>query len=99
MKLRYTRPALADLDEVLGYIVARSPQGASRVQARIKTVIDLLLMHPRIGTPTEDPRIRRMTTTPYPYLVFYEATDTEVIVHAIRHGARDPSEPIVGDDK
>ena len=40
-----------------------------------------------------------MTTTPYPYLVFYEATDTEVIVHAIRHGARDPSEPIVGDDK
>jgi len=24
-------------------------------------------------------------------LVFYEATDTEVIIHAIRHGARDPA--------
>jgi toxin ParE1/3/4 len=29
-----------------------------------------------------------MTTTPYPYLIFYEATDDEIIVHAVRHGAR-----------
>jgi plasmid stabilization system protein ParE len=27
---------------------------------------------------------------PYPYLVFYEVTDEEIIVHAVRHGARDP---------
>jgi plasmid stabilization system protein ParE len=26
MRLRYTRPALADLDAVLDYIAARSPQ-------------------------------------------------------------------------
>jgi plasmid stabilization system protein ParE len=24
------------------------------------------------------------------YLVFYEVTDTEIIIHAVRHGARDP---------
>src|SRR5271166_3433231 len=35
--------------------------------------------------------IRRMTTTPYPYLVFYEITETEIIIHAVRHAARDPS--------
>jgi hypothetical protein len=29
-----------------------------------------------------------MTTTPYPYLIFYEATDAEIIIHAVRHGAR-----------
>jgi toxin ParE1/3/4 len=40
---------------------------------------------------TSDPAIRRVTTTPYPYLIFYEATETEIIIHAIRHGARDPS--------
>jgi toxin ParE1/3/4 len=40
---------------------------------------------------TDDPAIRRLTTTPYPYLIFYEVTETEIIVHAIRHGARDPS--------
>lgn len=91
MRLRYTSPALADLDEVLEGIVAHSPLGARRVQARIQTILDLLLLHPFIGTRTNDPAIRRMTTTPYPYLVFYEVTDTEIIIHAIRHGAHDPS--------
>jgi toxin ParE1/3/4 len=90
VRLRYTRPALADLDEVLEYIATHSPRGARRVQARIQTVIDLLLLHPHIGTRTNDPTIRRMTTSPYPYLVIYEATDTEIIIHAVRHGARDP---------
>jgi toxin ParE1/3/4 len=32
-----------------------------------------------------------MTTTPYPYLVFYEITETEIIIHAVHHAARDPS--------
>jgi toxin ParE1/3/4 len=48
------------------------------------------LVHPYIGVRTEDSTIRRLTTTPYPYLVFYEVTDTEIIIHAVRHGARDP---------
>lgn len=91
LNLRYTRPALADLDSVLDYIVAHPLQGARRVQARIQAVIDLLPLHPGIGTRTDDPAIRRMTALPYPYLIFYEATETEVIIHAIRHSARDPS--------
>jgi toxin ParE1/3/4 len=32
-----------------------------------------------------------MTATPYPYLVFYEITKTEIIIHAVRHAGRDPS--------
>jgi toxin ParE1/3/4 len=91
VKLRYTLPALADLSSVLDYIAAHSPQGARRVQARLKAIIDLLLLHPAIGARTEDPAIRRMPTRPYPYVIFYEATETEIIIHAIRHSARDPS--------
>jgi toxin ParE1/3/4 len=91
VRLRYTLPALADLRVILDYIAAHSPQGARRVQARIQTLIDFLLQHPNIGTRTSDPAIRRMTTTPYPYLVFYELTETEIIIHAVRHAARDPS--------
>jgi toxin ParE1/3/4 len=90
-RLRYTLPALADLESVLDYIAARSPQGARRVQTRIRTVIDLLTQHPFIGTRTNDPAIRRMTASPYPYLIFYETTDAELIVHAVRHATRDPS--------
>ncbi len=91
VKLRYTLPALADLSAILDYIAADSPQGARRVQARIQTLTDLLFLHPHIGRRTNDPVIRRMTTTPYPYLIFYEATDTEIIIHAVRHAARHPS--------
>jgi toxin ParE1/3/4 len=35
VKVRYTLPALADLDKILDYLALRSPQGAARVQARI----------------------------------------------------------------
>lgn len=91
MKLRYTLPALADLNSILDYISAHSPQGAKRVQRRIQRVIDLLLVHPDIGVRTDDPAIRRLSSPPYPYLIFYEITETEIVIHAIRHAARDLS--------
>jgi toxin ParE1/3/4 len=92
MRLRYTLPALADLASILDYVADRSPQGAARVHTRIRAVTDLLLRYPQAGAVTDDPTIRRTTTTPYPYLIFYEATDAEIIIHAVRHGARDPSD-------
>lgn len=91
MRVRYTLPALADLDTILDYIAERSPQGARNVHARIHAVLELLQTYPYIGTPTRDLSIRRMTTTPYPYLIFYEVAGEDLIVHAVRHGARDPS--------
>jgi len=92
MRLRYTLPALADLASILDYVIDRSPQGAARIHARIRAVTDLLLKYPLAGAVTDDPTIRRMPTTPYPYLIFYEATEAEIIIHAVRHGARDPSD-------
>jgi len=91
LTLRYTLPALADLVQVLDYIAAQSPQSARRVQARIQAIIELLASHPFIGRRTNDPAIRRLPATPYPYLIFYEATETEIVIHAIRHAARSPS--------
>jgi len=91
LRLRYTLPALADLDTILNYIAARSPRGARQVQARIKAVTDLLSQYPNIGRRTNDPTIRRMTVPPYPYLIFYEPTANEIIIHAVRHAARDPT--------
>jgi plasmid stabilization system protein ParE len=90
MRLRYTLPALADLASVLDFIADRSPQGAARVHARIRAITELLLQHPLAGARTDDSSIRRMPTTPYPYVVFYEVVNDEIIIHAVRHGARDP---------
>jgi plasmid stabilization system protein ParE len=91
VKLRYTLPALADLEKILGYIESHSPQGAARVKSRIQTMINLLLQQPLIGTRTDDPAIRRMMISPYPYLVFYEAAGKELIIHAVRHASRKPA--------
>ncbi len=91
MRLRYTRPALADLNPVLDYISAHCPQGAYRVHKRIGAVIELLLRYPSIGMGTDVPMIRRITTTPYPYLIFYEVSSDEIVIHAVRHAARSPS--------
>jgi plasmid stabilization system protein ParE len=63
VQLRYTLPALADLNSILDYIAAHSPQGARRVRMRIQVMIDLLLMHPNIGTRTDDPVIRRSSSS------------------------------------
>lgn len=92
MRLRYTRLALADLDAILDYIEERSPHGAARVWARIQAITDLLLKYPQIGAATSDPAVRRIATTPHPYLIFYEITEGEIVIHAVRHGARNPSD-------
>jgi toxin ParE1/3/4 len=93
LKLRYTLPALADLGAILDYIAAHSPQGAKHVQSRVRTIINILPLHPFVGTRTDSPGIRRLTITPYPYFVFYEVSGDEVIVHAVRHAAREPLGP------
>ncbi len=91
MKLRYTPTAAAELARVLDDIAEHSPQGARRVQSRIQKTISLLLDHPYSGHPTSNQTLRRIVVRPYPYLLFYRATDDEVVIIGVRHGARDPS--------
>ena len=93
MKVRYTLSAAGELAELLDYIAEHSPQGARKVQARIAQIITLLAEHPYAGPLTDDPGLRYITTTPYPYLIFYEVAEAEdeIVIIALRHGARDPS--------
>jgi addiction module RelE/StbE family toxin len=88
LKLRYTRRALREFDFILDYIAEQSPQGAQSVYARVQSIVDILRIYPLIGARTDGPAIRRLTTTPYPYLVFYEVAEDEVVIHSIRHAAR-----------
>lgn len=93
MKVRHTPTAFAELQSIVAYIYARSPQGARNVHARIRRSIDFLVDFPRIGTPTDDPAIRRTLALPYPYVIFYEPTTDEIVIHSIRHARRRPQPP------
>ncbi len=91
MKIRFTRNALADLDQILDYIDLRSEKGAAKAKRRILEVIAPLKRFPRIGTPTDITGIRMLVATPYPYLNFCECDDasTEIVIHHIRHRRRE----------
>jgi plasmid stabilization system protein ParE len=65
VRIRYTRQALANLDGLLDDIASESPQGAKRVQARLKAVIELLPGHPNIGQLTNRPCMRRLVASPF----------------------------------
>jgi len=91
VKLRYTLRGATELDEVLADLARKSPHGAQNVQMRIREIINLLLRHPYAGQLTGKGRLRRLGAYPYPYLIFYRATDDEVVIHAVRHTARNPS--------
>jgi toxin ParE1/3/4 len=90
VKLRFTHSAARDLDRIRVYVAQQTPHGARRVRERIQAVIALILEHPRAGHPTSRPGMRRIVVSPYPYLIFYRVSKDEIVIHAVRHSARDP---------
>jgi toxin ParE1/3/4 len=91
LTVRYTLEAAAELELVLDTIAAQSPRGARRVHERILATIFLLSEQPHSGSRTSDPRMRRIVARPYPYLIFYQVKEAELIILAVRHGARNPA--------
>lgn len=90
MSVRYTRRALRQLDEILDYIEARSPQGADNVKRRLQAVVQLLAEHPNVGRATSRASIRRIVVRPYPYVIFYRPDSAGIVIHGVRHAARRP---------
>ncbi|MBK3665956.1 type II toxin-antitoxin system RelE/ParE family toxin [Bradyrhizobium diazoefficiens] len=90
VKVRYTKRALAQVDEVLTYIDERSPQGAEHVRDRIVALIALLQDHPYAGRQTTRAHVRRLPVNPHPYLIDYRVTTTEIVIMRFRHAARRP---------
>jgi toxin ParE1/3/4 len=88
VKVRYTRRAFRQMNTVLDYIVKRSPRGADNVKIRLQAAIELLADHPQSGRVTNAAGLRRIVANPYPYVIFYQPTATEIVIHSVRHAAR-----------
>jgi len=93
VKLVFTNRAARQIDEALHYLAELSPQGASRVEARLQSVTKLLLLHPFAGRATSRAGVRRFVLSPYPYLLDYRVRDDTIIVMRFRHGARATIDP------
>ncbi len=90
MKLRSSKRALHQIDEVLGYLAEQSPQGASNVAARLATMLDMLRLYPHVGARTRISGVRRLILVPYPYAIDYIVGTDEIVILRFRHTARRP---------
>ncbi len=90
MRIRFSKRALDQIDDALGYVRERSPQGAAAIERRITELTTLILQYPRSGSRTRIPGVRRILLTPYPYLIDYFVGDDEIVVQRFRHAARHP---------
>ncbi len=86
MKLRFERGALADLDEIFSYIARDNREAAARLVARIEQVTARIAETPYMGEATRKSRFRRFPVGNY--LIVYEVGEDEVVIHYVRHGAR-----------
>ncbi len=88
MKLRWTVPALRDLEEIGDFIARDNPAAADRVVTRILDQAEGLTIHPHVGRPGRVPGTRELVIADTPYLVPYRVRGDDVQILAVLHGAR-----------
>jgi len=63
VRLRYQKRALQQIDKALGYIAARSPAGAAKIEARLTAIVTLIQLQSFAGRKTGIPGVRRIVLT------------------------------------
>jgi len=80
MKVRLDSRAVRDLEHIRAYLVERSPAGAEQVRQHIAATIERLGDFPLLGRATDEPGVRVLPLTRYPYLIFYAVLADTVAV-------------------
>lgn len=88
MKIRLTKRSAQQIETILEFIRDSSPTGASNVAARLDAVLTLLKEQLGAGRQTDIPTVRRLAITPYPYVLFYRLTESEVVILRVLHTSR-----------
>ena len=89
MKVRWSRPALAEFGAILSDLADKNPTAAERFEFRVRQIVQRVERFPEgFQEVAERPGIRRVPLVRYPYLIFYTSSGGEVIVLRIVHGAR-----------
>lgn len=88
MRIRYTRQALADLDEARAYIAQERPATAQAIGQRIREAVTGLASFPDRGRPGRVSGTRELVIPGTSFIVAYRVGGGNVDVLAILHGAR-----------
>jgi len=88
MRVRFTRPAQADLDGIYAYISRDNPHAASRLVAQLIGRAEALGDTPYEGCATDEPNALVLTIPRLRYFIFYTMAGDEVHITHIRHTSR-----------
>ena len=88
MKVRFTRSAQRDLNQIYAFISQDSPTIASRFVARIIERARTLADHPFEGIQTDEPDTRVLVAPRLRYFIFYTIASDEIHITHIRHMSR-----------
>jgi toxin ParE1/3/4 len=88
LTIRWTRQAIADVDNVYVFIAARDPRAARGIVDRIDRAITNLTLHPRIGRSGRVAGSRELVVAGTPYIVAYRLRGRTVELLGVIHGAR-----------
>lgn len=89
MRVRFSRPALAELNDIFADLAAKSPGAAEHFELRICQISERMARFPHgFQEVAERPGVRRVPLVRYPYVVFYKVFGDEAVVLRVAHGAR-----------
>ena len=88
MRIRWTRPALADLEAIGDFIARDNPAAAQRIVTSIVASVDTLRDHPNLGRPGRLTGTRELVVPGTPYIAPHRVRGDDVEVLAVFHGAR-----------
>ena len=88
VKLRWTRPALADLINAHDYIARVNPTAAQSIAQKVWDAANFLCDHPGVGRPGHVEGTREWVVGGTPYLIVYRVKDDEMQILRVWHGRR-----------
>jgi toxin ParE1/3/4 len=89
MRIRWTLPAIDDLEGINSYLEREHAEFAEATMRTIYRSIQSLKALPNLGRPGHRSGTRELALTPLPYVVVYSATPGAVEILHIHHGAQD----------
>ena len=89
LPIEWKNIALEDLDEILDYIKARSPQSAERLYSRIEELLENTSRNPYMFKRSERMQGMREIVVYPSYVVLYQVTATAIEVVDVLHTSRD----------
>ena len=88
LKLRWTRPALADVIEAQNYIARANPAAAEATAQRVWDAAGRLCDHPEVGQRGHVEGTREWAVSRTPYVIVYRVKNDAVEILRVWHGRR-----------